>query len=297
VYKDVLSIAPPDEQAPADMRGALRRAREAVEHNAAELEGWLRSRLEPAASRHTGENLARFLECTDVALGRKRVYTQQPVMLHYPRLPAIQFYDRAEFSWLEQLEAASDTIREELEVILREDSAEMRPYVLHPDGAPLNQWAELNRSLRWSVFFLWEHGERIESHCMRCPRTAAVLESLPLMNLKGFAPNMLFSVLAPRTRIPPHCGDTNVRLVGHLPLIIPPHCRFRVGNETREWRYKEAWIFDDTIEHEAWNDSDEVRVILIFDAWNPYVTMTERELTTALLSGLTDYYRDPLHPG
>jgi aspartate beta-hydroxylase len=292
VYKDVLSIAPPDEQIPADMRGALRRAREALEQNAAELEGWLRSRLEPATARHAGENLARFQECTDVALGRKRIYTQHPVMLHYPGLPPIQFYDRAEFSWLERLEEANDTIREELEVILREDSAEMRPYVLHPDGAPLNQWAELNRSLRWSVFFLWEHGERIESHCARCPRTSAVLESLPLMNLKGFSPNVLFSVLAPRTRIPPHCGDTNVRLVGHLPLIIPPHCRFRVGNETREWRYGESWIFDDTIEHEAWNDSDEVRVILIFDAWNPYVTMAERELVTALLSGLTDYYGD-----
>jgi len=296
VYKDVLSIVPPEEQVPPEMRSALRRAHEAVEQNAAELESWLRSRLEPATARHADENLERFRECTDVALGRKRIYTQKPVMLHYPGLPAIQFYDRKEFSWLARLEEASDTIREELEMILREDSAEMRPYVLYPDGAPLNQWAELNRSLRWSVFFLWEHGERIESHCARCPRTTAILENLPLMNLAGFSPNVLFSVLAPHTRIPPHCGDTNVRLVGHLPLIVPPHCRFRVGNETREWRYGEAWVFDDTIEHEASNDSDEVRVILIFDVWNPHVAMAERELVTELLGGLTEFYRDAPRP-
>jgi aspartyl/asparaginyl beta-hydroxylase (cupin superfamily)/Tfp pilus assembly protein PilF len=293
VYKDALSIAPADDQLPPEMRGAFRRAREAVEQNAAELESSLRSRLEHVIARHHGENLARFEECTDVALGRKRIYTQKPVMLHYPGLPAIQYYDRNEFPWLTRLEEASGTIREELEVILREDSAEMRPYVLHPEGAPLNQWAELNRSLRWSVFFLWEHGQRIEAHCARCPQTAAIFESLPLMDLAGFSPNVMFSVLAPHTHIPAHCGDTNVRLVGHLPLIIPPDCRFRVGNETREWQYGKAWIFDDTIEHEAFNDSDEVRVILIFDAWNPHVTMAERELVTALLGGMTEYYNDP----
>jgi aspartate beta-hydroxylase len=297
VYKDMLSIAPPEEQVAAELRAPLRHAQQVVEENAAELDAWLRGQLEPATARHPQENLARFRECTDIALGRKKVYTQNPVMLHYPGLPAIQFYDRGAFPWLEQLEAASDMIREELEVVLREDMAAMRPYVLHPDGAPLNQWEELNRSLRWSVFFLWEHGERVEAHCARCPRTAAILESLPLMNLRDFAPNVMFSVLAPHTRIPSHCGDTNVRLVGHLPLIVPPECRFRVGNETREWRYGEAWIFDDTIEHEAWNDSDETRVILIFDAWNPYVTTAERELVTTLLGGLTKYYGTASAPG
>jgi aspartyl/asparaginyl beta-hydroxylase (cupin superfamily) len=292
VYKDVLTIAPPDDQTPPEMRGPLRQARDVVEQNAAELDAWLRARLEPSVAGHADNSLVRFRECWDVALGRKKIYTSNPVMLHFPRLPAIQFFDRDLFPWLERLEAASGVIREELEIVLREDSADMRPYVLHPDGAPLNQWAELNRSLRWSVFFLWEHGERIESHCARCPKTAALLDSLPLMKLPGFSPNVMFSVLAPRTRIPPHCGDTNVRLVGHLPLIVPPHCRFRVGNDVREWRYGEAWMFDDTIEHEAWNDSDEVRVILIFDAWNPHLTAAERELVTGLLGGLNEYYSD-----
>jgi aspartyl/asparaginyl beta-hydroxylase (cupin superfamily) len=87
----------------------------------------------------------------------------------------------------------------------------------------------------------------------------------------------MFSILEPRTRIPPHTGTSNVRLTVHLPLVVPPGCGFRVGAETREWREGEAWAFDDTIEHEAWNDSDQPRAILIIDAWNPLLTEAERE--------------------
>ena len=293
VYRNVLTIAPPEDQIGPELRVPLKRAREAVEENAAALELFLESRLAGPVGRHRDEDLSRFQQCKDIDLGRKKAYTSQPTMLHVAQLPAIQFFSRKEFSWLEQLESASDVIREELLVVLREDMAEMRPYVLHPDGAPLNQWEELNRSLRWSVFFLWEHGEPVSSHCARCPRTASILGALPLMKLGEFSPNVMFSVLAPHTRIPAHTGDTNARLVVHLPLIVPPRCRFRVGNDTREWCYGEAWVFDDTIEHEAWNDSDDERVILIFDVWNPCLSATERELVTALLSGIMDYYRAP----
>lgn len=296
VYKDVLTIAPPEDQVAAELRGPLRHARESIDENAAELDAYLHARLHPVVSRHEDENLSRFEECREIALGRRKVYTQQPSMLHVPRLPTIQFYERADFPWLSEFEAASDVIRDEFLAVLREDMGGMRPYVSHPDGAPLNQWAELNHSLRWSVFFLWEHGKRIEDHCARCPRTVSIVENLPLMELAGLSPNVMFSLLAPHTRIPSHFGDTNARLVGHLPLILPGNCRFRVGNEIREWRYGEAWFFDDTIEHEAWNDSDEVRVILIIDTWNPYLTHAERELVAALLNGVTDYYRDQPAP-
>ena len=88
----------------------------------------------------------------------------------------------------------------------------------------------------------------------------------------------MFSILKPRTRIPPHTGTSNTRVTVHLPLIVPPGCRFRVGADTREWREGEAWAFDDTIEHEAWNDSDQPRAILIIDAWNPLLTEAEREV-------------------
>jgi aspartyl/asparaginyl beta-hydroxylase (cupin superfamily) len=99
----------------------------------------------------------------------------------------------------------------------------------------------------------------------------------------------MFSLLKPRTRIPPHHGVTNVRLVTHLPLIIPAGCGFRVGNDTRQWIPGKAWVFDDTIEHEAWNDSDKLRVVLIFDIWHPHLTAAERVMVTALTAGLNAF--------
>src|SRR5690606_9679173 len=105
----------------------------------------------------------------------------------------------------------------------------------------------------------------------------------------GFGPNVVFSLLQPHTQIPPHTGSSNARLIGHLPLIIPEKCRFRVGNETREWKMGEAFIFDDSIEHEAWNDSDEIRVVMIFDAWNPYLTEAERALISTIMQAHNAY--------
>jgi aspartate beta-hydroxylase len=63
-----------------------------------------------------------------------------------------------------------------------------------------------------------------------------------------------------------------------------------VGNETREWKLGQAWVFDDTIEHEAWNDADELRVILIFDVWNPYLEPGERERINALMAARNAFY-------
>lgn len=290
VFRDALAIAPPQDQLPTELRDKLNYARGRVEENAAALEKDLNARLSALRERHKYESLDRFDECQQIQLGRKKVYTQQPSMLHFPRLPAIQFYDRNVFPWLANLEAAADTIRDELLVVLREDTAEMRPYVSHPVGAPINQWAELNHSPRWSAFFLWEHGARIDAHCARCPRTADVLDQIPMMDCAGYAPTVLFSILSPHTHIPPHSSVTNARLVTHLPLVAPAGCRFRVGNEIREWEYGRGWIFDDTIEHEAWNDSDDLRVIMMIDVWNPHLSQAERELVTVLLNAERDWY-------
>jgi len=292
IYKIALRLAPPEESVPKEMRERVAHAREVVERSTAEMDAFLTRGLQDICPSLSGAKLDRFQQCRDVAIGRKVVFTQQPNMLHFPGLPAVQFYDNAAFSWLKDLEAASEMIRDELVAVLREDSAGFRPYIQHGEGAAASQWAELNHSPRWSAFFLWKAGVRVHDHCRRCPRTAALLETLPLFDMPQFGPTVMFSALAERTRIQPHTGDTNVRLVGHLPLILPPHCRFRVGNETREWRVGEAWIFDDTIEHEALNDSDDLRVILIFDVWNPHVNETERKLVGALFDLIKQYNAD-----
>jgi aspartyl/asparaginyl beta-hydroxylase (cupin superfamily) len=96
----------------------------------------------------------------------------------------------------------------------------------------------------------------------------------------------MFSILRPRTRIPPHTGVANTRLVLHLPLIVPAGCGFRVGGETRLWTEGEAWVFDDTINHEAWNDSEKPRAILICDVWSPFLSAGERDLIAQLLGAL-----------
>jgi aspartyl/asparaginyl beta-hydroxylase (cupin superfamily) len=290
-YKNALTVAPSDDTLAPDLLEPIRHARDVVRDNAGALDAHLRGALEEVRARHGGAPLGRFEQCKDVLLGAKKVYAQQPSMLHFPGLPAIQFYDSAEFAWLKRLEAATDAIREELKLVMRDGEADFEPYVDHPDGAPIEQWAELNHSPRWSVFFLWKDGVRLDQHCGRCPATAALLDTLPMLQIPGFGPTVLFSVLAPHTRIPPHSSVTNARLVVHLPLIVPSGCRFRVGNETRDWRTGQAWVFDDTIEHEAWNDSGEVRVILMIDIWNPHLSEAERELVSALLNGMRDYYR------
>jgi aspartate beta-hydroxylase len=164
------------------------------------------------------------------------------------------------------------------------------PYIQYPANVPVRQWGELNHSRKWSSYFLWRDGVRHEAACARCPGTAALIERLPLMRQKGFAPTAVFSALEPHTHIPPHTGSANTRLLCHLPLILPGPARFRVGPQTRDWRMGEAWVFDDTIEHEAWNDADAMRVILILDVWSPFLSEREKTMISKMMTARSAYY-------
>ena len=214
--------------------------------------------------------------------GLRKVYLQQPEAGFFPYLPAIEYFDRAQFPWFPVLERETDAIRAELLSLWADDDPSFRPYVAYPPGTPTNQWAELNHSPRWSAWFFWENGARNDAHCARCPATTAVIERLPLLDTPGKGPTVMFSVLDPHTRIPPHTGSTNARTTVHLPLVVPSGCGFRVGAETREWREGTAWAFDDTIEHEAWNHSDRPRAILIVDTWNPLLSDAEKAVVRAV---------------
>jgi aspartate beta-hydroxylase len=289
VYANAVKIAPPPDRLPPSLRKGLERAREIVARNAESMAEFLREKTVAARAAHSGEDLRRFDECLDILAGVKQRQVQDPVLLYYPRLPAIPFYDRAHFPWLADLEAGSEMIREELSVVMREDQAKFAPYIQYKPGDPVNQWTELNHSQAWSTFFLWRDGVRQDANCDRCPNTTALLERLPLAHQRGYGPTAMFSVLAPNTHIPPHTGSANTRLICHLPLILPEQCRFRVGNETRDWKMGEAWVFDDTIEHEAWNDSGQTRVILILDVWNPLLSAAERDLVETMMSALNEY--------
>jgi len=289
IYRDAVKIAPPPERLPPAQRAAFEHAKEVVADTARALQTHLRTQTAAMRARFADERLDRFDECLDIIAGVKQRQQHDPTLLYFPRLPPIPFYDRDHFPWLEKLEAATEMIREELAGAVREDHAKFKPYIQYPAHAPVNQWVELNHSPSWSTYFLWRDGARQDDNCARCPRTAALLNELPLAHQSGYGPTAMFSTLAARTHIPPHTGSANVRLIVHLPLVLPPDCSFRVGNETRDWRMNEAWVFDDTIEHEAWNNSDQIRHILIFDVWNPLLSEAERELVCEMMSALNSF--------
>ena len=215
------------------------------------------------------------------ALGKRRIYVNECAGLHYPFLPADEFFDRRQFPWFEAFEAEVGAIRAELEALLKAPGEALRPYVRMEPGSPANKWTPLDGSLDWSACFLWEYGVPNAAVIERCPHTARILESLPLARIPGRAPNAFFSMLRPRSRIPAHTGVTNTRAIVHLALDVPPGCGFRVGGETRQWVEGKAFAFDDTIEHEAWNHSDARRAVLIIDAWNPHLTARECAAITA----------------
>jgi hypothetical protein len=220
----------------------------------------------------------RFDACIDHALGRRRIYANECSGLHFPFLPAEEFFERRHFPWLAEIEQRTEVIRGELEAILATEDSGLRPYVAMEPGTPANKWTPLDHSLAWSALHLWKDGRRDDAVCARAPRTAAAVEALPLSDLPGRTPTVFFSILRPGVHLPAHTGVSNVRTIIHLPLIVPEGCGFRVGGETREWRVGEAFAFDDTIEHEAWNRSGSLRAVLIFDVWNPYISEAERDL-------------------
>jgi tetratricopeptide (TPR) repeat protein len=277
IYSNALQVIASGGPLPPAMEPLLREARQRVQAVSAEFTGYVDRRLGASApgSFSIGRRANRFV---DLMLDRAQRYVPQPTGLYFPNLRNYEFYDREQCPWLEALEAATDDIREECLAVLGQDEAGLEPYVAYRDGLPLDQWKELNNSRRWSAYFLWKESARIESHLSRCPKTEAALSAIPRVDIPGFGPTAFFSILDGKTRIPPHHGVTNTRLTVHLPLVIPPGCAFRVGNDTRPWKVGEGWAFDDTIEHEAWNDSDVPRAILIFDVWNPELSVAERDM-------------------
>jgi len=222
--------------------------------------------------------LRRFDAAIDHLVGRRQIYANQCHGLHFPFLPADEYFERDHFPWLSTIEAKTAVIRAELEALLAADQPGILPYVTMAPGTPSNKWSPLDNNLAWGAFHFWKNGVRDNAACARCPETIAAVEALPIADIPGRAPSVFFSLLQPGARLPAHSGVTNVRTVVHLPLIVPPGCGFRVGGETREWREGEAWAFDDTIEHEAWNGSDRLRALLIFDTWNPYLSEGEKAL-------------------
>jgi aspartate beta-hydroxylase len=290
VYRNALATLPPGAAPPPAVTLALEHAKEAVRNDDAALAGAIEERLAAIRDRHGDARYRRVEKCIDLLTGKRARFFPNPTFMLFPEIPAVEFFDRGDFPWLDAIEAASDDIRAELTSVLVSDRAGLEPYIAYPDGVPLDQWQELNKSRRWSAYFLWNQSVPQPAHLARCPRTAQALKGAPQCDVAARGPTAYFSILDAGTRIPPHTGITNTRLTVHLPLIVPPDCGFRVGSETREWLPGKAWAFDDTIEHEAWNLSDAPRAILIFDVWNPFLSEAERDMVRAATEMVGAYY-------
>jgi len=290
-YTAVLAVSPPLNRLDPELRPAIQQALAFKDRFDRDFGEFINRHLEPSLKLFAGRDLERFRTSLDIMLGRKKRYTSQPAVYFYPQLQSIEFFDRSALRWLDAVEAATDDIRLEFLDILRTEVG-FTPYLNYPDDVPHHQFAELNNSPQWSAFHIYEKGELVAANATKCPVTIQALFACPQPDQAGRTPTAMFSLLQPHTHIPPHTGVTNARLVTHLPLIIPPDCGFRVGNDTRAWEEGKAWVFDDTIEHEAWNRSDRLRVVLIFDIWHPGLTPPERAMISAMAEAMNAFSGD-----
>jgi aspartate beta-hydroxylase len=270
------------ELVPDIFKPGLQRAVARLGEYASQYEAFIAAELPPAA------RSSRFDQSVDILLGKSGISLQQPTRYYFPELPQIQFYDRLAFDWAPALEAKTPAVQEELRAVLA-DHVSFRPYLERNESQPHVKSHDLVGNDDWGAFYLWKDGARVEENCARCPVTAAAIADLPLDYLPGQAPSVLFSLLKPGAHIPPHHGLINTRLICHLPLLVPGPAWLRVGNRTHQWKEGELVIFDDSIEHEAKNEANETRVVLLFDIWRPELTLQERTEVTRLLGAIANY--------
>lgn len=254
--------------------------------------------IEPLRQRYGRSELARVDQCLAIYLGEQAAALpdprQRPKFLYFPGIPSRTFYPRGRFPAHAQLEAAVDVIREELRTVLSHAQDDLVPFLGTNSSEAVAahlQGSSAAREAAWDAFFFYRHGVRHDMQCARCPRTSAVLDSMPLVRVRDHAPETLYSLLRPGTHILPHHGVTNTRLVTHLPLIVPSDCALRVGGETHVWEEGRCITFDDTFEHEAWNHSERDRVVLILDSWNPDLSEAEQAAVTDLVAAIGDFNR------
>ena len=289
-YRAVIKLAAVTPSLPPDWRADIQRVEAASQRFARDYEEHLLAAL--TAGGLGGPGTERFAHAVDLLLGKREIYYQQPKYFFFPGLPHTQFFDRRQFPWAGALERASEGIIAEVRAIV-EAGTGVVPYIQRETNRPAFDVRGLLDNPDWSAFYLIRDGTTLADNAARCPRTLAAISELPLCRIDGRTPSVLFSLLRPGARIPPHTGQMNTRLICHLPLIVPDGCALRVGNETRPWMEGQTLIFDDTIEHEAWNTSEQLRVVLLFDIWRPELSLDERDLVAAMLAAVDSYGTAP----
>ncbi len=289
-YTAALRAAAASQALPERLRGPVEQAQAALKRASQGFERHLENALSRAGFPFEARP-PRFQESVDILTGRRRpmLELQRPGGYYYPGLPQRRYYERSEFAWAAEVEAAAPRMREELLAWLASGSDRFTPYMVNDSSRPQHDFHGMVDNPEWSTLYLWKEGGPVHEHVAHCPVTFNTIRRLDLPYITRRAPSILFSRLSPGARIPPHSGVLNTRLICHLPLVVPPGCGFRVGGETRQWKEGELLVFDDTVEHEAWNDGDLDRIILIFDVWRPEVDHRERRAITALFEAVDSF--------
>jgi aspartate beta-hydroxylase len=246
--------------------------------------------LEPLVKRYGRSPLERVINATRIYIGEQQpVYAdsrQRPTFFYIPGLPPSAYFDRRLFPWIPHYEEQYQEIRRELQALLPFHRGKER--VFDDDALESENLRGHGSNPSWTGYYFFRHGERRHDNCSACPITAAALDGVELIRIRAHGPEVLHSVFTTGTHLLPHRGVTNARAVSHLPMMIPRDCALRVGGEERAWREGHALVFDDTYEHEAWNRSAELRVVLIADVWNPYLSDVERAAVTDVIAAIGD---------
>lgn len=281
---------------PGDVRAAqdMHRAKTMVEWLAGQFRHHILSSLEDQGLPDSNWP-DRFRTAVQILLGDRQRdlvterFPQIPRRFFYPGLPYVDFVDPAIFPWREAVEGQFDVMREEAARLLTA-AEDFEPYLTQASGRPQGDVHALVDDPKWSTLYLWSNGQPVESNVARCPAIfKTIMDNVPLCHIGSSVPAVLLSLLKPGAHIPPHSGMMNIRYICHLPLIVPPKCRLRVGERVTEWHEGRLLAFDDTVEHEAHNGSTMDRLVLIFDVWNPSLTEEEKKLVRALIETVESY--------
>lgn len=193
-------------------------------------------------------------------LGGKALWTLEKLIAKSSKVPNTPFFDSNLFDWAKHLELNHKIIKEELEGILSYLDQIPNFQEISKDQNALTQ------DDKWKTYFLYGFGYKAQKNCARCPETTRLIENIPGMK------TAFFSILAPGKHIPEHRGLYKGFIRYHLGIKVPKlydQCGIKVSGEIRHWEEGKSLIFDDTFTHEAWNSSDEIRVVLFMDILRP----------------------------
>ncbi|MCC2110690.1 MAG: aspartyl/asparaginyl beta-hydroxylase domain-containing protein [Hyphomicrobiales bacterium] len=195
-----------------------------------------------------------------VKTGGKIVHSIDHLYGRYSLVGDAPFFDPDDFPWVKDVESHWSEIRRELDALLAYRDQLPNFQDLSPEQY------ELTQDDGWKTVFFYAYGVEAEGNCRRCPATAAALQKIPDMK------TAFFSILSPHKHLPAHRGPYKGVLRYHLALKVPEpaqKCGIRVRDEVRHWEEGKSLVFDDAFDHEAWNDTDEVRAVLFVDFVRP----------------------------